>query len=87
MATDCVELLPSTAEALDEMVCPVGRVNVDLPAMAWLVQVCRHLPDDPERFPHGKWATIQRIEGQLTELASRRAAEIMAERLMSLVDP
>ena len=74
---DTVELLPSTAEALDELVCGhVGRVNVDLQQMSWIARVLRVLEDREEWFPHGKWATIQNIERQLDEAAAARAAEI-----------
>ncbi len=72
---DTVDLLPSTADALDELVGHVGTVNVDLPTMAWLFFVLREMPDSDVRFPHGKWATIQHIEAQLVELAKLRAAE------------
>jgi hypothetical protein len=73
---ESVCLLTSTAEALDELVCHVGRVNVDLPSMAWLLFVCRELEDTETRFPHGKWATIQHIEARLTAAAKVQAREI-----------
>jgi hypothetical protein len=73
---DSVDLLNSTAEALDELVGPVGKVNVDYPVMAWLFFVARELPDTEARFPHGKWGTLQHIEAQLIELARIQAAEV-----------
>jgi hypothetical protein len=69
---DTVDLLPSTAEALDELVCPVARTNPPEP-IAWLWFVLREMPDTPERFPHGKWATLQHIESQLRECAALAA--------------
>jgi len=78
-ASDCVELLPSTAEALNslEIIGHVGRVNVDEQAMAWLTFVLKELPDEARYFPHGKWATIQHIEGTLQRMAAQRAKEIV----------
>ena len=75
---DSVSFLPSTAHALDGLVCPVFTTNADLPSMAWLLLVLRELPDDAARFPHGKWATIQRLEGQLTEAAAYEARRLGA---------
>lgn len=66
---DVVTLLPSTARALDEYVCPVGTVNANLEAMAWLWFVLRETPDTEGRFPRGKWATVQAVERQLIEAA------------------
>jgi len=72
---DCVELSGAAADALDELVCPVGRVN-DPPKMAWLAKVLCYLPDDEHHFPRGKWATIQHIEAQLDACARAVALEI-----------
>lgn len=36
---------------------------------AWLVERLKHVPDSPDVFPNGKWATIQRLEEMLTEHA------------------
>jgi hypothetical protein len=67
---DSVELSSVTADALDAL-CLVGYVGrVNSPEnMAWLFFLLRELPDDEKTFPHGKWATIQHIEGQLEEIA------------------
>lgn len=75
---DSVTLLPTTAEALEALnvVGYVGRVNVDLQAMAWLVLVLKEVADHPRVFPHGKWATIQSIEAQLAEAAKRVAGQV-----------
>jgi len=34
--------------------------------MAWLVLLLQKREDRPEWFPHGKWATIQHIEQQIS---------------------
>lgn len=70
-----VNLGAMTAEALDEIVCHVGRVNVSMPDMAWLWFVAQELPDEQALFPMGKWATIQHIEAQLRHAARARALE------------
>ncbi len=36
---------------------------------AWFWFQLRELPDDPYRFPRGKWATLQSIEAKLIEAA------------------
>jgi hypothetical protein len=45
----------------------------DLPTVAdswsWVCFLLREAQDRPEWFPHGKWATIQRIESLLLEEA------------------
>jgi len=46
--------------------------------MAWIVLLLRKLPDTEAIFPHGKWATIQAIEGQL-DTAARDYIEAMPE--------
>lgn len=73
-----VDLLPATAAALDALniVGVVSERNVDMQAMAWLAKVLRYVDDDPKIFPHGKWATIQRIEGQVEEAAKLVAGRI-----------
>ena len=76
---DTIELLPRTAEALDDLVCHVGTVNVSMENMAWLALVLRELPDTPERFPNGKWATIQHLESQL-QIAAKAVANQLPER-------
>lgn len=74
VVTDVVELLPSTAEALQALdLGPIGRVNSP-ELMAWIVQVLRHVPDSEKVFPHGKWTTIQHIESQVAECAKARAS-------------
>lgn len=41
--------------------------------LAWLLAILREMPDDPTLFLHGKWATIQHLEGKLTEAAKKEA--------------
>jgi hypothetical protein len=36
---------------------------------AWLLVLLRELPDDADMFTHGKWATIQRMEGLIAAAA------------------
>ena len=78
-----VELSPETAAALNALgiVGHMGTLNIDLPDMAWLAWVLRHIPDDHEYFPLGKWATIEDIKDQVRFSAKHRAAEVI-ERLM-----
>ena len=66
-----VTLTPATAAALDalDVVERVGTVNLNMPEMAWLWFVLRVTPDNAKTFPHGKWATIQAIEGQIEDAA------------------
>lgn len=73
---DTVELLPRTAEALNGLVCHVGRVNVSMESMAWLALFARNLPDTERYFPHGKWATIQHLQNQLERAATATAKEL-----------
>ena len=73
---DTIELLPRTAEALNELVCYVGTQNVSMENMAWLWFVAKHLPDSERYFPHGKWATIQEIKAQLVIAAQHAAANV-----------
>lgn len=76
-----VHLSARAADALDsiDIVGDVGRVNLDMPRMAWLWFILRELPDSERLFPHGKWATIQSIESQLCPAARARAEEVQQE--------
>lgn len=64
-----VSISRETAVALSSL--GLGEVQQVEPAerMAWIVRVMRVLPDKPEWFPKGKWATIQHIEEQITDAA------------------
>jgi hypothetical protein len=74
--SDTITLLKSTAEALSEI--GIGDFSVvELPErMASVVLILQELPDREDRFPHGKWATIQSIQGQLREWAIAEAKVI-----------
>ena len=37
--------------------------------MAWVVLLLKHVADEKDFFPKGKWATIQSIEAQLFKAA------------------
>ncbi len=82
MRRDEVHILPKSADAFDslEIVGDVGRVNVDLSKIAWLVLILTYLPDEADIFPHGKWATIQHLQSQLDFSASARSAEVLADK-------
>lgn len=75
-----ITLLPRTVEWLNTL--GMGDfVSVETPErMAWVVIILRKLPDDEGEFPHGKWATIQSIEGSLHEIALLRARRIEESR-------
>ncbi len=75
-----VELSGVSAEALDRLdVCGhVGRINVDLPQMAWLWFVAQEIEDNEDTFPRGKWATLQHIEAQLRATAKETARAALA---------
>ena len=52
-----------------------GRLdNSTLENWAWIYFQLKEMPDMPDYFPRGKWATIQHIEGLLTE-ASQTSVE------------
>lgn len=38
---------------------------VELPVALFLVEVAKRAPDTMAYFPHGKWATIQAIQGRI----------------------
>lgn len=68
-----VRISPQTAAALSTL--GLGDVfEVETPErMAWICGVLRYVPDTPQRFPKGKWATIQALQEQVDN-AFRRAA-------------
>lgn len=39
--------------------------SVDIPAALYIVEVAKRAPDTMAYFPHGKWATIQAIQGRI----------------------
>ena len=70
---DTITLSVSTADALSRV--GLGDFHtVEQPErMAAVVLVLRLLDDDDDRYPRGKWATIQAIEAQLDEWARETA--------------
>jgi hypothetical protein len=50
------------SEALEESGWDVGKSWIDLPTCAAIFFLLKYSPDDPELFPKGKWATLQRLE-------------------------
>lgn len=38
--------------------------------VAWLIEILKQSEDIPELFPHGKWATIQRLQNLLCAAAA-----------------
>jgi hypothetical protein len=76
MTTDTISISAQTAAALS-MIGIGDFYAVNTPErMAWAVLVLRELPDRPEWFVAGKWATIQYIEGQLAACAKLAAEQI-----------
>jgi hypothetical protein len=67
---DTITLLPKTAEAIGNALDQDFNTVETPERMAWIVLLLKRLPD--EKFPHGKWGTIQSIEYQLKECADER---------------
>jgi len=38
--------------------------------VAWLIEILKQSDDDPLLFPHGKWATIQHLQGKVAAMAA-----------------
>jgi hypothetical protein len=76
---DTIEISGKVAEALSiALDQDVNRMEQP-ERMAWILLILKKLPDTESTFPHGKWATIQHIEGQLDE-ASRDYIVSLPER-------
>ena len=60
------------SEALEESGWDVGKSWIDLSTCAAIFFLLKYSPDDPELFPKGKWATLQRLE-ELIEKAIKPA--------------
>ena len=47
----------------------------------WLIEILKQSDDDAELFPHGKWATIQYMQGMVAAMAAgeRERAALGAE--------
>ena len=43
--------------------------------VAWLTFKLAEVPDSDDTFPHGKWATIQRLQGMVSEAAKMERSE------------
>ncbi len=71
-------LSPETRYALDnaleESGWDVGKSWIDLPTCAAIFFLLKAAKDDPELFPKGKWATLQRLE-ELIMQAIKPSAE------------
>lgn len=64
---DTIELSPLAAEGLSRI--GIGDFDrfTDPTRMGCVVFVLPHIPDAPDFFPKGKWATIQEIQRQLNQ--------------------
>jgi len=80
MADDTIRMSAVVADAWDRLGLGDCRQTMSVVEMAALVLVLRELDDRAEWFPHGKSASIQHIEEQLTRWAKTTAAEIHAQR-------
>jgi hypothetical protein len=38
--------------------------------LAWFIEILKQSDDDPELFPHGKWASIQVLQGKIAAAAA-----------------
>src|SRR5580700_170867 len=38
--------------------------------VAWLIEILKQSDDDESLFPHGKWATIQHLQGKVAAMAA-----------------
>ena len=76
---DTIEISGKVAKALS-MALDQDFNRIEQPErMAWILLILKKLPDKESIFPHGKWATIQSIEGQLDE-AARDKVNSLPER-------
>jgi len=73
---DVIKVSPETADALSTL--GLGDVYTIMTAerAAFLALIMIHLPDRPEWFPKGKWATIQHVAKQLEDEAKQIANDI-----------
>lgn len=73
---DTVSISRATAAELSKLGLGDFAVCETPQRMAWVVLVLREIADTDERFPRGKWATIQHIEGQIHRCAVRAAHDL-----------
>lgn len=55
------------SDALFESGWDVGTSWIDLPTCAAIYFLLKRSPDNPDLFPKGKWATLQRMEQLIDE--------------------
>ena len=72
------ELSDQTLRAVYNIAYEVGiepdDVN-DCRYLAWLIEVLKHIRDNPKNFPRGKYATLQTLS-KLTAFAAEQVARI-----------
>jgi hypothetical protein len=68
---DFVSISDQSAEAFNRL--GLGDFYTIMPArdMAFLAIILPMLDDRPEWFPKGKWATIQHIQQQITDISEK----------------
>ncbi len=71
-----VTILPGTAIWLSTLGLGDFTTVETVERMAWVASILRHVRDDDDTFPHGKWGTIQSIEEQV-QRAARRVGEAL----------
>lgn len=67
------DLKPDTAMGLQGIADAHGWGDIQVwmspEQVAWLTYRLKHVEDKPEWFPHGKWATIQRLQAMVDTFA------------------
>lgn len=48
--------------------------------VCWLIEILKQSDDDPNLFPHGKWATIQNLQGLVAAAAAGERHSMLIER-------
>jgi hypothetical protein len=49
--------------------------------LAWFIEVLKQSDDDDWLFPHGKWATIQHLQGKVAAMAAGERYQKFQERV------
>lgn len=73
---DTVSISRATADALSKLGLGDFTTCETPERMAWVMLVLRELAVTDERFPLGKWATLQHIEAQVRRCAVRTAHDL-----------
>ena len=62
------------AEAVDKY---YGNIQhwMEASELAWLVECMKEMPDKPEHFPGGKWASIQLLQEHVAKAARKHVTE------------